>query len=108
MGKGGLFEIVFEDSVDRSKTVFWYTEMDITGKKDWVDYSDDEMAVVLSVDSKDVYLIDRECKISSHPVYNCSVMVTACEEPEYLVESNHQIPPVRQVMGPFFAHYILS
>jgi hypothetical protein len=36
VGKGTLFEIVFEYPEDRSKsvTVFWYTEMDGTGQKD--------------------------------------------------------------------------
>jgi len=88
VGKGTLFEIVFEDPEDRSKkvTVFWYTEMDGTGQKDSVDYSDDEMAVVLSVDSEDVYLVDMVGKITSPQVYNTSVMVTAGEEPQYLVE----------------------
>jgi hypothetical protein len=84
--KGTLFEIVFADSVDRSKTVFWYTEMDGTGQKDLVDYSDGEMAVVLSVDSEDVYLVDIEGKTRSPQVYNTSVMVTAGEEPQYVVE----------------------
>ena len=39
--------------MDQSKevTVFWYTEMDGTGQKNSVDYSDEEMAVALSVDS---------------------------------------------------------
>jgi formylglycine-generating enzyme required for sulfatase activity/DNA-binding beta-propeller fold protein YncE len=89
VGKGTLFEIVFEDPADQSKkvTVFWYTEMDGTGQKDSVDYSDDEMAVVLSVDSKDVYLVDMVGKITSPQVYNTSVMVMAGEEPQYLVES---------------------
>jgi hypothetical protein len=43
VGKGTLFEIVFEDPEDQSKrvTVFWYTEMDGTGQKDSADYSDD-------------------------------------------------------------------
>jgi hypothetical protein len=79
---------VFETLEDRSKrvTVFWYTEMDGTGQKDSVDYSDDEMAVVLSVDSEDVYLIDMVGKITSPQVYNTSVMVRAGEEPQYLVE----------------------
>jgi formylglycine-generating enzyme required for sulfatase activity/predicted MPP superfamily phosphohydrolase len=88
VGKGTLFEIVFEDPEDKSKkvTVFWYTEMDGTGQKDSVDYSDDEMAVVLSVDSEDVYLEDMVGKITSPQVYNTSVMVTAGEEPQYLVE----------------------
>jgi len=110
VGKGSLFEIMFENPEDQSKkvTVFWYTEMDGTGQKNSVDYSDDEMAVVLSVDSEDVYLVDFEGKTRSPQVYNSSVMVTAGEEPQYLVESNHKILSVRQVMGPFFAHYILS
>jgi len=88
VGKGTLFEIVFEDPEAQSKkvTVFWYTEMDGTGIKDSVDYSDDEMTVVLSVDSKDVYLVDMEGKTRSPQVYNTSVMVTAREEPQYLVE----------------------
>jgi hypothetical protein len=88
VGKGTLFEIVFETLEDRSKrvTVFWYTEMDGTGQKDSVDYSDDEMAVVLSVDSEDVYLVDMVGKITSPQVYNTSVMVRAGEEPQYLVE----------------------
>jgi len=88
VGKGTLFEIVFVGSGDRSKkvTVFWYTEMDGTGQKNSVDYSDDEMAVVLSVDSEDVYLVDMVGKIFSPLVYNTSVMVTAMEEPQYLVE----------------------
>jgi len=83
-----LFEIVFEDSVDRSKgvTVFWDSEMDGTGQKDSVDYSDDEMAAELSGDSEDVYPVDMACKISSLPVYNCSVMVTVGEALQYLVE----------------------
>ena len=78
VGSGTLFELVFEDPEDRSKnvTVFWYTEMDGTGKKDTVDYSDDEMAVVLSVDSEGVCLVDIEGEIISLQVYNCSVMVT--------------------------------
>nr|CBH38085.1 hypothetical protein BSM_15620 [uncultured archaeon] len=73
---------MFEDSADRSKgvTVFWYSEMDGTGQKVSVDYSDDEMAAVLSVDSEDVYPVDMAYKISSLPVYNCSVMVTVGEE----------------------------
>jgi len=110
VGKGTLFEIVFEDRMGRSKkvTVFWYTEMDGTGQKDSVDYSDDEMAVVLGVDSEEVYLVDMGGEITSPQVYNTSVMVKAREEPQYLVESNHQIPPIWAVMGPFFAHYILS
>ena len=79
---------MFDDSVDRSKkvTVFWYTEMDGTGQKDSVDYSDDEMAVVLSVDSEDVCLVDMAGEITSLQVYNTSVVVTAGEEPQYLVE----------------------
>jgi ABC-type nitrate/sulfonate/bicarbonate transport system substrate-binding protein len=110
VGKGSLFEIVFVGPRDRSKrvTVFWYTEMDGTGQKDSVDYSDDEMAAVLSVDSEDVYLVDMGGNITSPQVYNTSVMVTAGEEPQYLVESNYKIPSVRIVMGPFFAHYILA
>jgi hypothetical protein len=89
VGKGTLFEIVFEDPEDKSKkvTVFWNTEMDGTGQKDSVDYSDDEMAVVLSVDSEDVYLVDMVDKITSPQVYNTSVMVMAVEEPQYLVET---------------------
>jgi len=88
IGKGTLFEIVFEDPEDRSKkvTVFWYTEMDGTRQKDSVDYSDDKMAVVLSEDSEDVYLVDMGGGITSPQVYNTSVMATACEEPQYLVE----------------------
>jgi hypothetical protein len=88
VGKGTLFEIVFEDPEDKSKkvTVFWYTEMDGTGQKNSRDYSDDEMAVVLSVDSKDVYLVDIGGRTTSPLVYNTSVMVTAGEEPQYLVE----------------------
>ena len=66
--------------------MFWYTEMDGTGQKNSVDYSDEEMAVVLSVDSEDVYLVDMVEKITSPQVYNTSVMVTAREEPQYLVE----------------------
>ena len=87
VGKGTLFEIVFVDPENRSKkvTVFWYTKMDGTDQKDWVDYSDDEMAVVLSVDSEDVYLVDMAGKISSPQVYNTSVMVTASDEPQYLL-----------------------
>ena len=84
--KGSLFKIVFDDSVDRSKTVFCYTEMNGTGQKDLVDYSDDEMAVVLSVDSEDVCLVDMAAEITSLQVYNCSVVVTAVEELQYLVE----------------------
>ncbi len=60
--------------------------MDGTGQKNSVDYSDEEMAVVLSVDSEDVYLVDMVEKITSPQVYNTSVMVTAREEPQYLVE----------------------
>jgi parallel beta-helix repeat protein len=88
VGKGTLFEIVFEDPEDKSKkvTVFWYTEMDGTGKKDSVDYSDEETSAVLSVDSEDVYLVDMEGKITAPQVYNTSVMLTAREEPQYLVE----------------------
>jgi hypothetical protein len=88
VGKGKLFEIVFENPEDQSKrvTVFWYTEMDGTGQKNSVDYSDDEMAAVLSVDSKDVYLVDMGREITSPQVYNGSVMETAGEEPQYLVE----------------------
>ncbi len=59
--------------------------MDGTDQKDWVDYSDDEMAVVLSVDSEDVYPVDMAGKISSPQVYNTSVMVTANDEPQYLL-----------------------
>ena len=84
--EGSLFEIVFADSMDRNKTVFWYTKMDGTGQNDRVDYSDDEMAVILSVDSEDVYPVDMAGKISSPQVYNTSVMVTASDEPQYLVE----------------------
>jgi hypothetical protein len=61
--------------------------MDGTGQKDSADYSDDEMAVVLSVDSVDVYLVDMEGEITSPQVYNTSVMVTAVEKPQYLLES---------------------
>jgi len=88
VGKGTLFEIGFGGSVDQSKkvTVFWYTEMDGTGQKDAVDYSDEEMAVVLSVDSEDVYLVDMEGRVSTPEMYDSSVMVTAREEPQYLVE----------------------
>ncbi len=86
VGEGTLFEIVFADIMDRNKTVFWYTKMDGTSQKDWVDYSDDEMAVVLSVDSEDVCLVDMDGKITSPQEYNTSVMVTAGEEPQYLVE----------------------
>ena len=94
VGKGTLFEVMFENPEDRSKrvTVFWYTEMDGTGQKDSADYSDDEMAVVLSGDSEDVYLVDMAGKISSPQVYNTSVMVTAREEPQYLVENAQQTP----------------
>ena len=60
--------------------------MDGTGQKNSVDYSDEEMAVVLSVDSEDVYLVDMVEKITSPQVYNTSVMVTAREEPQYLVK----------------------
>jgi hypothetical protein len=79
---------VFVDNEDRSKkgTVFWYTEMDGTGQKDSVDYSDDEMAVVRSVDTGDVYLVDIVGEITSLQVYNTSVVVRAGEEPQYLVE----------------------
>lgn len=92
VGKGIVFKIGFEDNVDRSKkvTVFWYTEMDGTGQKDSVDYSDEEMAVVLSVNSEDVYLVDMEGKISYPLVYNGSVMVMAREEPQYLVETENK------------------
>ena len=88
VGKGTLFEIGFGGSVDQSKkvTVFWYTEMDGTGQKDAVDYSDEEMAVVLSMDSEDVYLVDMEGRVSTPEMYDSSVMVTAREEPQYLVE----------------------
>jgi hypothetical protein len=74
---------VFVDNEDRSKkgTVFWYTEMDGTGQKDSVDYSDDEMAVVRSVDTGDVYLVDIVGEITSLQVYNTSVVVRAGEEP---------------------------
>jgi len=65
--------------------------MDGTGQKDSVDYSDDEMAVVLSVDSGDVCLVDMAGEITSLQVYNTSVIVTAGEEPRYLVEGNQQI-----------------
>ncbi|RCV63830.1 Exo-beta-1,3-glucanase, GH17 family [Methanophagales archaeon] len=47
---------------------------------------DEEMAVVLSVDSEDAYLVDMGGEITSPQVYNGSVMVTAGEEPQYLVE----------------------
>jgi hypothetical protein len=89
VGKGTLFEIVFEDPEAKSKkvTAFWYTEMDGTGIKDSVDYSDDETSAVLHVDSEDVYLVDMEGRISTPDVYGTSVMVTAGEEPQYLVES---------------------
>jgi hypothetical protein len=89
VGKGTLFEIVFENPEDRSKkvTVFWYTEMDGTDIKDSVDYSDEETSVVLHVDSEDVYLVDMDGKITSPQMYNTSVMVTAGEEPQYLVET---------------------
>ncbi len=60
--------------------------MDGTGQKNSVDYSDEEMAVVMSVDSEDVYLVDMVGKITLPQVYNTSVMVTAREEPQYLVE----------------------
>jgi DNA-binding beta-propeller fold protein YncE len=101
VGKGTLFEIVFEDPEDKSKkvTVFWYTEMDGTGKKDSVDYSDEETSVVLHVDSEDVYLVDMEGKLSTPDVYGTSVMVTAGEEPQYLVES------IMPIIEPFtFVH----
>ena len=39
-----------------------------------------------NVDSEDVYLVDMEGNVSSPQVYNTSVMVTAVEEPQYLVE----------------------
>jgi DNA-binding beta-propeller fold protein YncE len=93
VGKGSLFKIVFENPEDRNKkvTVFWYTEMDGTGQKDSVDYSDDEMAVVLSVDSEDVYLVDMVGKITSPQVYNTSVMVTAGEELQYLIRPLNQL-----------------
>ena len=51
-----------------------------------MDYSNEEMAVVLSVDSEDVLLVDMGGKITSPQVYNTSVMVTAGEKPQYLVE----------------------
>jgi len=78
VGKGSVFEIVFENPEDRSKrvTVFWYTEMDGTGQKDSVDYSDDEMAVVLSVNSKDVYLVDMGGEISSRQVKSRSILLS--------------------------------
>ena len=77
VGKGTLFEIVFEGPEDKSKkvTVFWYTEMDGTGQKDSVDYSDDEMAVVLSGDSEEVYLVDMAEEITTPHVYNTSVII---------------------------------
>jgi hypothetical protein len=89
VGKGTLFEIVFEDSVDRSNrvTVFWYTEIDGTGQKGSVDYSDDETSVVLHVDSEDVYLVNMDGEISTPEVYDTSVMVRIGEKPQYLVES---------------------
>ena len=82
VGRGTLFELVFEDPEDRSKnvTVFWYTEMYGTGKKDTVDYSDDEMAVVLSEDSEGVCLVDIEGEIISLQAYNTSIVVIAVEE----------------------------
>ena len=88
VGKGTLFEIVFEDPEDQNKkvTVFWYTEMDGTGQKDSVDYSDEEMAVVLSVDSEHAYLVDMDGKITLPLVYTTSMMLKAGEEPPYLVE----------------------
>jgi len=43
--------------------------MDGTGQKDSVDYSDDEMAVVLGVDSENVYPVDMAGKISSPQEY---------------------------------------
>ena len=60
--------------------------MDGTGQKDTVDYSDDEMAVVLSVDSGDVCLVGMGGEITSPQVYNTSVVVTAREELQYHVE----------------------
>ena len=89
VGKGTLFEIVFEDPEDKSKkvTVFWYTEMDGTGIKDSVDYSNEETSVVLHVDSEDVYLVDMEGRLSTPEVYDTSVMVKIEEKPQYLVES---------------------
>jgi len=60
--------------------------MDGTGQRDSVDYSDDEMAVVLSADSDEVYQVDMGEKITSPQVHNTSVMVTAGEEPQYRVE----------------------
>ncbi len=59
--------------------------MDGTGQKDCVDHSDDEMAVILSVDSEDVYPVDMAGKISSPQVYNTSVVVTASDESQYLL-----------------------
>jgi len=54
--------------------------MDDTGQKHSVDYSDDEMVVVLSVDSEDVYLVDIVGEITSLQAYNTSVVVIAVEE----------------------------
>jgi hypothetical protein len=89
VGKGTLFEIVFEDPEDRSKkvTVFWYTEMDGTGIKDSVDCSDEDTSTVLHVDSEDVRLVDMEGKLSTPDVYDTSVMVRIEEKLQYLVES---------------------
>jgi formylglycine-generating enzyme required for sulfatase activity len=89
VGKGTLFEIVFEDSEDKSKkvTVFWYTEMDGMGIKDSVDYSDEETSAVLHVDSEEVHLVDMEGRISTPEVYDTSVMMRIDEEPQYLLES---------------------
>ena len=80
---------MFEDPEDQNKkvTVFWYTEMDGTGIKDSVDYSDEETSVVLHVDSEDVYLVNMEGEISTPEVYDTSVMVRIEEKPQYLVES---------------------
>jgi hypothetical protein len=60
--------------------------MDGTGQKNSVDYSDEDTSVVLHVDSEDVYLVDMEGKMTSPQVYNTSVMLTAREKPQYLVE----------------------
>ena len=94
VGKRTLFKIVFVNPEDRNKRVrvFWYTELDGTGQKDSVDHSDDEMVVVLSVDSEDVYPVDMGGGITSLQVYNTSVVVTAREEPQYLVENAQQTP----------------
>jgi len=58
----------------------WY------GQKGSVDHSGEAMAVVLSVDSEDVYPVDMAGRISSPRVYINSVMAIAGEKLQYLVD----------------------